>query len=119
MARRMTPMEPGERNRQVLIEQIVESAGASSFPVENWGDLGWVYMAKFDLGGNERFQADQLSSRYDTRWEMGYRSDMDPELIDVAKVRRLVYQDRIYEIVTASHIGMREGVEILTIARLG
>ena len=47
---------------------------------------------------------------------MSYIASMDPELVDVPKLRRLVYQGRTYEIVHAAMIGRREGIEFLTIA---
>ncbi len=116
------PMEPGERDKAVLIQQrsATDAAGSSGFPVETWTTLhARVFMRKEDLKGNERFQASQLSAPFTTRWEMGYREDMDPELLDVPKLRRLVYQGRIYDIVEASQIGRREGVELMTVAKAG
>jgi SPP1 family predicted phage head-tail adaptor len=116
------PMEPGERDRPVTIQQraTTDTVDDSGFPTDN--GAGWttlassVWMRKLDLKGQERFQANQLSAPFDTQWEMGYRADMDPELLDVPKLRRLLYQGRSYDIVAASHIGLREGVELMTLA---
>lgn len=120
MARRNHPMESGERDRAVTIQQQAESAGASGFPVDTWSTLATPYWcSKQDVSGKERFTADQLSAPYTTRWEGGYRADMDPELVDVPKTRRLVYQGRAHDIVAASMIGRKEGIELLTLARNG
>lgn len=115
-------MEPGQRDRRVTIQQrpAADASETSGFPVDGpWTTLVSCDMAKFDVGGRERFQSAQTSAAYDTRWEMEYRADMDPELVDVAKLRRLVYAGRTYDIVAASQIGRRDGVEITTLAKVG
>jgi len=121
---RRTAIEPGERNRAVTVQQLTESTGTSREPVEGWTTLVTPYwMSREDVGGRERFRADQVSSPYDTRWEGGYRSDMDPEIVDVPKKRRIVYQGRQHDIVAASIISVgdqvRAGIELLTLARNG
>lgn len=122
MARRNTPsgaaipMESGERDRAVTLEQMTES-NPDGFPVETWTTLASpVWMRKMDMRGDEKFRASQLSAPFDTQWEMGYRADMDPDLVDVPKYRRIIYQGRRYDIVTASQIGRLEGIELLTLA---
>jgi len=110
----------GQRDRRVLIQQrtAVDQADESGTPndVGTWTKLVHAWADKTPLGGRERFDAEQRSAPYDTRWRIGYRADMDPELVDVAKVRRLVYQSRIYDIVDAQLIGRREGVDVMTLA---
>jgi SPP1 family predicted phage head-tail adaptor len=111
------PMDPGERDRPVTIQQRASSAAGTGFPVETWTTLiSSTWMRKIDLKGQERMQAGQLAARFDTMFEMAYRVDMDPELVDVTTKRRLVYQGRVYDIVAASQIGRREGVELSTLA---
>lgn len=109
-------MEAGERDTYVTIQRLTDSEGTSGFPVETWTSLASVWMRKMDASGSERFRASQLAASVDTQWEMGYRADMDPDLVDVPKHRRLVYQGRIYDITFASQIGRREGVELITVA---
>lgn len=114
------PMEPGERDRAVTIQQLTESNATSGFPKEGWTTLVTpVWMRKMDRKGDERFRADQNAGGYETQWEMGYRTDMDPELVNVVKSRRLLYQGRVHDIIEASMIGRREGIELLTIAGTG
>lgn len=116
MARRQTPMEAGERDRYITIQQLTETIGSSGFPVETWATLVQMFAMKQDLGATERFRLDQLSAKADTRWEINYRADMDPDLVDIPKARRVVYQGRVYDIVAASQIGRLEGVELITLA---
>jgi len=109
------PMDPGARDRSVTIQQLAESVGGSNYPVGTWSTLTTAWMRKRDLKGWERFKAAQVSAPAETLWEMGYRPDMDPDLVDVPKTRRLVYEGRIYDITAASQIGRREGVELMTL----
>ena len=111
------PMEPGERDRLVTVQALTDGTGTSGFPTETPATLAQVWMRKLDAGGRERFAAQQLSSPYDTQWEMGYRADMDPELVDVTKSFQLLYQGQVFDIVHASQIGRRDGIELLTLAR--
>lgn len=119
MARRTAPLESGERDRLVTLQQLTESTGTSGFPVESWTTLTTWYASKSDVGGREKFGGGQQSAPYTTRWEGNYRADIDPDRVDVPKTRRLVYQGRTYDIVDASMIGRNEGVELLTLARQG
>lgn len=122
MARRIIPMESGERDRRVTIQQLTESRGSSKFPVETWSMLCTMYAGKFDVSTTERFKLDQMAARADVRWEVNYRADLDPDLIDVPKTRRLIYQPHgsskvtVHDIVGASMIGRKEGIELMTIA---
>lgn len=111
------PMEPGERDTLVTIQQLTESTGGSRFPTESWTTLMTAWMRKLGTKGSERWVAAQLSAPADTQWEMGYVASMDPDLVEVPKTRRLVYQGRVYDIVAADMIGRREGIELLTRAK--
>jgi hypothetical protein len=121
------PMEPGERDRAVTIQQLAESTGSSGAPVETWTTLVTpVWMRRMQVRMTERFASHQLTTVPDTQWEMGYRADMDPSFVDVPKRRRLVelFDDEvdgnigwIYEIVAADQIGRREGIELMTSGR--
>lgn len=113
------PMEVGERDRLVTIQQTSDGVSASGFPTETWTTLTTAWMRAMDITGMERFAAQQLSAQSVTQWEMGYRSDMDPELVNVSKTRRLLYQNRVYDITAASQIGRREGIELITLAKVG
>jgi hypothetical protein len=72
-------------------------------------------MNRLDVRADERFAANQPGAFLETTWQMPYRSDMDPDLVDVPTARRLVYLQRVYDIKAASSVG-REGIELLTLA---
>jgi hypothetical protein len=116
-------MRPGLRDRIITIQQrsSTDTVGSSGVPVETWTTLVSAMPASrvdqaIDIRGRETFAAGQLTSRVDTRWEINYRPDMDPELVDVPKLRRICHNARIYDIVSASVIGRREGIQLLTVA---
>jgi SPP1 family predicted phage head-tail adaptor len=112
-----TPMEPGERDRRVTIQQLTAGKAGSGYPKDTWTPLRTVWMRVLELRASERFKASQNAAAVDTQFEMGYAADMDPDLLNVPKVRRLLYKGRTHDITSASMIGRREGIEFLTIAQ--
>ena len=120
MATRRGHFEPGLRDRVITIQQRSAADAvdeASGEPTETWTTLvADMPAARTGVSGWERFRSEQTSARFDDRWEINYRADMDPDLIDVPKVRRLLIGTRVLEIVAAAEIGRREGIELLTVA---
>ena len=115
------PTITGRRRRLVTIEQVVQSKGPSGRPVDSWEPLGMAWMAREDADMRpdiaEHIDANQRSARTDVTWRMLYQANMDSEVFDVARERRLVYLGRIYNIVRAVPDG--PDVVITTIAKAG
>lgn len=110
----------GQRTRLVTIQQLTESEGTSGFPVETWTTLRTEYMSRQDLRANEHFATNQTSAFAETQWHGVYSADMDPELVDVAKVRRFSVEGRIYDILSGSRLEpFKSGLEYTTIAKQG
>ncbi len=109
----------GARDKSVTIEQLTASSGASHFPVETWTPLLALFASQDVIGGRERFSADQLSAPFDTVWQVPYHPDIDPDLVDVAKQRRLVYLGRVHDIVHAAQVGRQVTIALSTLARQG
>lgn len=112
----MSGLDAGAMDREVVIQQLTEPESASGFPVETWTTLDTVWMEKLAVTGSERFRAAQLSAPIDVRWRCYYREDLDPDSVDVAKTRRLLYQGRVYDITAAIEIGRQDGIELTTVA---
>lgn len=109
-------MSAGVRDRAVTVERKVEPTGGS-FPSDTWITLSErVYMSRLDLRADERYASAQDSAFMETQWQGPYDPDMDPELIDVAAKRRLVYRGRVYNIRSASIMERRLGIEYITLA---
>lgn len=106
----------GARDRLVTVQSMSASKGSSNYPVETWVDLADVWASKRDLRGMERFTAAQMSAPYETRWELPYSANWDPELVDVPKSRRLVVDGRVHNIVAAEEVQRRRLVAVMTVA---
>lgn len=108
------PIEPGHLDRRVVIQQAVSTSDSAGAPLSSWSTLGTVWMGRESIRGMERVQAGFAQSSYDARWLMHYRADMDPDVVDVPKDRRLVFGGRVQEIVGAQHLGRKQGIELTT-----
>lgn len=115
-------IDAGYRNKRITVQRLTESKGDAGEPVEDWDTLEPLELdaSKVDVGGYEAFGTNQLTARFDTVWGIEYREDMDPDLLSVAKLRRVLYQNRAYDIVEAYPVGHnKEGIELRTLARRG
>lgn len=112
-------LDAGARDKRITIQQLTESTADSGFPVEAWTPLVDMDASKVEVTGWERFTSNQMSAPYEARWGIDYRPDMDPDLLDVPKTRRVVYQGRAHDIVAAENVGREVGIELMTLARRG
>jgi SPP1 family predicted phage head-tail adaptor len=91
-----------KRDKLVTIQEYTTAnRAASGFPVEPWENLGQEWMSKEDASGEERLHTGGMAAAFDTKWVCPYRTDMDPEAIDVPKKRRLMYGGRTFDITRA------------------
>lgn len=113
----------GQRDKLVTIEADTSGVSASGFPTEGWATLGeaeWMSrepVMPFDFSG-ERFVSDQLTARNFDAWQMPYRSDMDPDLVNVPGQRRLRFQGRVFDILQADVLE-RSQIRLITLAKVG
>jgi head-tail adaptor len=107
----------GLRDKLVTIQQMAKSKGPSGFPVETWTTLRTAYMSKQDVRADERYAANHLLAAIETQWHSDYAADIDPDVVNVATKRRIVYSGRTFDILAASIIGKKEGVEFITLAK--
>ena len=92
-------MSAGRRDKLVTIQSYSSTTRATSgFPTEPWETLGQEWMSERDMRGMERLHAGGMAAAFDSEWVCPYRTDMDPESIDVPKYRRLVYGGRTFDI---------------------
>ncbi len=117
------PVRRESFDRQVTIQYRRDGTSTSEFPVDDWDTtrsrsvmMARQERARQDFRGVEKLNDFQVRSVAETRWIMGYREDMDPDLVDVTKDRRLVYQGRVMDITSGEHIGRKERIELTTIA---
>lgn len=109
----------GALDREVTIQARTD-ATSTGFPADTWTTLeAGVWMARQAPTGAERFRAAQLSAVVETTWVCHYREDMDPDLVDVARDRRLVYQGRIYDITSVTELERLAVLELRTLGASG
>lgn len=108
----------GKRDRLVTIQQLTDSTDPDSGePIETWTTLVANFpVSKADVSGDETFKADQQSAKFDSEWEGNWRNDMDPDVYDIPKVRRLLFGQRVHDIVHCEEVGRRAGIVLQTLA---
>lgn len=106
----------GARDHWVTIQtRPDDSTSDSGFPVDaTWTDLTTVAMAREDLDADEIERSSQQQAVSTTRWEMPYMAEMDPDRVDVTKVRRLFYLGRSFDILGAVAIGRATAIALMT-----
>jgi len=106
----------GQRDKLVTIQQMTLST-STGFPVETWTTLRTAWMGRLDVRADERFTSNQHSSAMETNWYCDFASDMDPDTVDVSKVRRLLFKGRTYDILSAVSLDGRS-IELITLAKV-
>lgn len=102
------------------VEDAVDPSGYPSEEAQPWFTLQEVeWMNKRAVSGTERATTLGTSTPVDTRWTMNYRADMDPDLIDVAKLRRLVFENRRYDITFGETLEGKRGIVLDTVSPSG
>lgn len=110
----------GDRQARVEIQQLTTPASDTGYPVETWVTLrSTVYMYRATVRADERHWAAQDSASEETQWQMPYSADMDPEIVDVPKRRRLVYRGRVYDVRAATIVGPNVAIDLTTLAKVG
>lgn len=112
-------LSAGQRTTGITIEAMTESVGGTRFPQERWSPIALVYAAVDRASGGEAFTVHQVSATESVRFTIAYRADCDPDVVDVAKYRRVVSGGRVHDITGAELIGRRRGVTLHTRAKVG
>ena len=119
MALSKLKLAAGQRDKHVTIETRTAAQANSGYPTDTWATLARAYMSREDARADERVMASMDSAYVETRWQMLYMEAMDPEIVDVPATKRLRYRDRYYNILAASLMDQRMGIELLTLAQVG
>ena len=106
----------GLRDKLVTIQQRTAGVSTSQMPIETWTTLATTYMSRQDSLADEQFRMGAEGTWTQTQWHLPYRADMDPELVDVPKDRRVVWSGTIFNIRAAALMDRRKGIELITLA---
>lgn len=112
-------LNAGALIHRVTIQRLTDGVDTSGAPTETPARLCDAWMARETVSGMEKFASNQLSASSVLRWTMRYQPNMDPDLIDVPKSRRLLYQHRAYDITEAQTLDRKAGIVLTTLAGSG
>lgn len=108
------PLQAGQLDRQITIQSATEAQATDGFPAKTWANIATdptVWAQVVPLRGRERFDAQQINAEVDTLFRTRWRSDLTEQM-------RIVYDSTPYDITALTEMGRRDGLEILTVARI-
>lgn len=101
-------MRAGSLDRRIRIERRVETQSTSGHPVETWRSEATVWASVRYDKGSERFNAPQYTGKtmavFRVRW-----SQLTAGL---TSRHRLIFNDRVHDVMDLREIGRREAIEI-------
>lgn len=116
---RSTLVPSGKRDELITLKKRESSDTPdpeSGEPVETWTTLvRQMPASKQYINGDERQRNDQTVMHYDQRWVINYRIDMDPDLVDVQKLRQIVFNGRTLDIVYGQQIDRKRQIALYTL----
>jgi len=92
-----------------------DTGEGSGLPTDDFTLLSEVWAAREDLAGRERVALNLKEATFDTRWQVPYLPEIDPEQVDVPKRVRIVHYGRAYDVAFASRVG-ETLIELLTLS---
>jgi head-tail adaptor len=110
-------IDPGLRDRSVVIQSrpVTDEVDTAGFPSPTWTALCTMWARKHAASGQERERYGQTTAAAVDVFEVNYRADLDPELLDVPKLRRVLFNSRIHDIVWAETVDRRDGIRLVTL----
>ena len=96
----------GSLDRRITVQQATTTLDSFGEPIKAWADLCTVWAQVKPVGGNERFQGQQVNPEVDTRFIIRYRTD-------VRVAQRVVYDGEQYDVLGILEIGRHAGQELL------
>lgn len=97
--------DAGARAWVVTIEGAVDGTDAAGFPIRVWTPIVVIPAKRSQSSAAEVYAATGEVARIVVVWETNYRADCDPDRLDVAKDRRVVYRGRIHDVISADVVG--------------
>jgi SPP1 family predicted phage head-tail adaptor len=106
-------LNAGDLDRRITIQRATETRDAFNNPIPSWSALATLWASKEDVRDSERLAAQELGADITTRFRIRWS-----ELAEtISPLDRILFGDRIFEIVAVKEISRREGIEISATAR--
>lgn len=107
-------MRSGALDRRITIEQATATTDATGAEVLTWTKLADAWAERTPISATSKFAADQRYSDADTTYEIRWQPYV-PTLS--TKMNRIVYRDRIYNIMGVMEHGRQDSAVIVTKSR--
>lgn len=107
-------MRAGSLDRRITLQRVVETQSGSGASTGTWLAVASVWAEKRPQGGTEAYREGQIQGWANVIWRIRY---IQHGLDDPTVKWRLLEGDRVYEILSISEIGRREGWELVTRCR--
>lgn len=111
-------IDPGARDRSIVVQSrpSTDAVDASYAPVDTWSDLCTMWALKRRASGGERNRLGQTTVAAIDVFEVNYRADLDPEQLNVPKLRRILFNGRVYDVIDAEVVDRRDGIRLYALA---
>lgn len=100
-------MKAGELNRRITIQEKTVTRGTSGGEAFTWTDKVLLWAQANDEGGKEVVENEALITVHLMDFVLRYRTDLDTEM-------RIIYNTKIYEILSIDELGFKVGLKITT-----
>jgi SPP1 family predicted phage head-tail adaptor len=97
-------------DRLITIQRNTPTINDYGESVANWSDLATVWAQQQTVKALEKWVSQQVKAEIDVKFRIRYRSDVTP-------MNRLVFEDRVFDIISVSEVGRREALDIIGKAR--
>lgn len=99
-------MKIGKLRHRITLQEYTSSRDSFGAEVETWSDTATVWASIEPLSGREYFAAQQVNAEISTKITLRYRSSVKPTM-------RVLYEGRVYEILSVINAGERNRELIL------
>lgn len=108
------PLRAGSMDAQITLQSATEAQDVYGEPIKTWANLGTnptVWAEVLPPTGQEQFDAQQINALAHTTFRIRWRTDLNVEM-------RVVYDSVPYDIHAINELRRREGLELVTVARI-
>lgn len=106
-------MYKGRFDRRIKIERATESRDSFNNVIKTWGSLMTVWADKEDVRDSERIASMEVGAEITTR----FRIEWYINLADLNPKDRIIYNDKIHNILAVKELGRKQGMEITATTR--
>lgn len=100
-------------DRRITLQRATTTRDEAGQIIKSWGELATVWASRRRASARETLAAAEVSAAITDVFECR----RDSAWADLSPLDRLVFEGRIYDVVSVDEIGRREGLRIAAVAR--